>query len=311
MRLLFCRDPSSARQPEEPYLAEGTAAGQLGIPFDLIDHDALVHDHEPARATLGVRSQSNPELAMYRGWMMTPGQYRLLFEALEAKGVRLINDPDAYRHCHFLPESYAVIERYTPRSVWIRTAGPVDFEEIMALLQPFGGRPVVVKDFVKSRKHEWAEACFIPSASDREAVKRVVRRFLELQGDDLAEGLVFREYEEFEPLGRHPRSGMPLAREYRLFCLDGQVVFGAPYWEEAEYRAVEPPPELFAGVAAQVRSRFFTMDIARKKDGDWRIVELGDGQVAGLPGHADVTQFYRALRDHWPCGSHEGPVPQT
>ena len=68
----------------------------------------------------------------------------------------------------------------------------------------------MLKDFVKSRKHEWAEACFIPSASDRASVERVVRRFLELQDDDLSEGLVFREFVEFEPLGRHPKSGMPL-----------------------------------------------------------------------------------------------------
>jgi hypothetical protein len=30
------------------------------------------------------------------------------------------------------------------------------------------------------------------------------------------------------------------------------------------------------------------------------IVELGDGQVAGLPEHADIRGFYKALLDHWP-----------
>ncbi len=43
------------------------------------------------------------------------------------------------------------------------------------------------------------------------------------------------------------------------------------------------------------------MDVAQRKDSDWMIVELGDGQVAGLPENADVEGFYRALRDHWPC----------
>ncbi len=28
------------------------------------------------------------------------------------------------------------------------------------------------------------------------------------------------------------------------------------------------------------------------------IVELGDGQVAGLPDNADVSVFYRALQQH-------------
>jgi hypothetical protein len=53
-------------------------------------------------------------------------------------------------------------------------------------------------------------------------------------------------------------------------------------------------------VAKAVRSRFFTMDVAKRRDGDWLIVELGDGQVAGLPETADVDRFYKALRDHWP-----------
>ena len=37
------------------------------------------------------------------------------------------------------------------------------------------------------------------------------------------------------------------------------------------------------------------MDVAKRVDGGWMIVELGDGQVAGLPERADVGAFYRAL----------------
>ena len=41
--------------------------------------------------------------------------------------------------------------------------------------------------------------------------------------------------------------------------------------------------KLFIEVARQIQSRFFTMDIAQRSDGEWMIVELGDAQVAGLP----------------------------
>ena len=165
----------------------------------------------------------------------------------------------------------------------------------MEALAPFGDAPVIVKDFVKSRKHEWAEACFIPSASDRRAVERVVGRFLELQGEDLAGGLVFREYVEFEPIGVHPKSGMPLTEEYRVFWLDGMPIFWSPYWADGDYRVARPPIERFAGVAAAVRSRFFTMDLAKRRDGDWMIVELGDGQVSGLLRNEDAGPFYELL----------------
>ena len=51
----------------------------------------------------------------------------------------------------------------------------------------FGGRAVIVKDYVKSQKHAWGEACFIPRADDVEGALRVVRRFLGLQGADVGE----------------------------------------------------------------------------------------------------------------------------
>src|SRR4029079_14846441 len=54
-------------------------------------------------------------LGVYRGWMLTPHQYRLLYEELEAKGLRLLNDPAAYRHCHHLPESYPAIDNICER----------------------------------------------------------------------------------------------------------------------------------------------------------------------------------------------------
>jgi hypothetical protein len=165
----------------------------------------------------------------------------------------------------------------------------------MGVLTPFGDRPVIVKDFVKSRKHEWNDACFIPSAADRDAVEHIVGRFLELQGDDLNEGLVFREFVEFRPVGVHPKSGMPRTEEYRCFWLDAQPVFCSAYWEGAKYYMTYPPLELFAEIAAAVRSRFFTMDVARRVDGGWAIVELGDGQVSGLPSEGDAGPFYELL----------------
>jgi hypothetical protein len=294
MLLLYPLDPLDRRHPDDVYAAEAAAADRLGILWTLIDHDACVRG-DVERAARRVPVQPRPVTGVYRGWMVTAGQYARLYQALEARGLRLVNTPDAYRHCHHLPESYPVLEGHTPRSVWLPVAGEIDVDEILSLLRPFGDAPLVVKDYVKSQKHTWEEACFIPSASDRRAVERVVRRFLELQGPDLAGGLVFREFVELEPLGRHPRSGMPLTLEYRLFFLDGRPLLCAAYWEEGNYRGEGPPAGRFAALAARVRSRFFTMDVAKKKGGDWLVVELGDGQVAGMPEKADIEEFYRGL----------------
>ena len=66
------------------------------------------------------------------------------------------------------------------------------------LIKAFESSPIIVKDYVKSQKHYWKEACFIPNASDKKNVESVIQKFIELQDSDLNEGLVFREFIELE-----------------------------------------------------------------------------------------------------------------
>ena len=269
----------------------------LGFVSAVINYEALVFESDAIAAVRRVPHASEATMGIYRGWMLRPNQYAQLYDALRDKNICLINSPEQYRHCHFLPESYPLIESRTPRSVWIRTEAGFSADHLKEVLQPFGADPVIVKDFVKSQKHHWADACYIPSASDTDATMNVVSRFVELQGDDLNEGLVFREFVEFEPLADHPQSGMPLVYEYRSFWLDGHLVAADAYWDAELYSEEPPDMEPFAQIARTVQSRFFTMDVAKQLNGDWMIVELGDAQVAGLPPQTDPNKFYRSLRE--------------
>jgi hypothetical protein len=297
MKLIYCSEPFSPTCVDSAYAREAEAATGAGLEFELIDFEALVDDRRPEAAVRKVKPAAAPELAVYRGWMLTPETYSQLYEALRGKGLRLINTPAAFKHCHLFPESYPVIEGHTPASVFVPLDAGFGIDGIMRVLAPFGDRPIILKDYVKSRKHEWEEACYIPSASDREAVERVVNRFLELQGEDVNGGLVFREYVGFQPLASHSKSGMPLTKEFRLFYVDGELLYSLEYWEEGDYSGVSPPAGLFSDVAREIQSRFLTMDVAQRLGGEWLIVELGDAQVAGLPENADVGQFYGALRE--------------
>jgi hypothetical protein len=281
------------------YEAEASVAKSGNFEYFLIDFEALVIEANLVKALRRVKAveTSYPVPALYRGWMLSPEHYALLYAGLLERGFQLINDPDAYKHCHYLPEWYPLLEGSTPRSVWLElSSSPPDFEQIMTLLKAFGSSPLILKDFVKSRKHEWLEACYIPAASNRDEVVRVVNKFIELQGPELAGGLVFREFIEFENIGVHSKSGMPLTAEFRFFFLDQQPIFWTHYWEEGNYANISFSVDQFKGLARRIKSRFFTMDVARHKDGNWLVIELGDGQVAGLPDDADLVSFYQALQ---------------
>ncbi len=294
MKIVFCNDDLTPRAVDSCYEKESVAASNAGLHFELVDFSA-VRKGDANSAVRLVKMASELEAAIYRGWMLTPSEYELMYDALVLRNIRLINSPKEYSRCHWLPNSYSAIEGHTPRTVWMQTPSTLwDMGSVTELLTQFGTAPVIVKDYVKSRKHEWNEACFIPNASDGETVRRIVSRFIELQDDDLQGGLVFREFVEFEPIGVHPKSGMPLTLEFRLFVLDGSVIAEYPYWDGQDDSEL-PSVKHLENVLGEVESHFFTCDVARTKDGSWMIVELGDAQVSGLPERCDPRAFYDAL----------------
>lgn len=74
MLLLYCSDPLAPRQPDDVYRPEVDVATRLDLFWHLLDHDALVRDHDPNRAARRVPVQSRPTTAVYRGWMMRAEQ---------------------------------------------------------------------------------------------------------------------------------------------------------------------------------------------------------------------------------------------
>jgi hypothetical protein len=64
------------------------------------------------------------------------------------------------------------------------------------------------------------------------------------------------------------------------------------YWENENYNDDKIDLNIFISIAKNINSNFFTMDIAKAKNGKWYIIELGDGQVSGLPSQKDSSEFY-------------------
>jgi hypothetical protein len=292
MKILYCLNPLDRKKVEDNYIKEKETAQRLNISFELFDYDEFLSTNE----INGIETNNNNEICIYRGWMMQPSSYNNFYTNLQKNNLTLINTPEQYKFCHWLPESYETIKDYTPKSVWIPNGEGFSIDQILNRISIFNGGPLILKDYVKSMKHFWNDACFISASKNKDEVNRVVSNFLKYLYGEPQGGLVFREFLELEPIGIHSKSKMPLTKEFRLLYLNNNLLSIFNYWDEGKYDTDEPDINKFNEIAKGINSNLFTMDIAKTKSGDWAIVELGDGQVAGFPENADLEKIYKGFK---------------
>ncbi len=282
---IFCNHPLYPRQVDEDYKEEYQEAG-LNYPCALFSYEDLEKEDK-----LSLFGEEISGLTIYRGWMMKPEMYKRFYEKLEERGIILINSPEEYERYHTLPGWYNDFKEFTPESVW-EDKGTL--ESALDLTMGLSGS-YIVKDYVKSRKHEWYDACYIQSITDTPNVKKTIGNFIERQGDSLVGGVVLRKYVKLKPIGYHEKSGMPISEEYRVFAFGGRMLIFDKYWKcNEEIGIIDDLPWILSVIDTKIRSNFVTIDLARSEDGDLIILELGDGQVSGLQ-QIDPKEFYKSF----------------
>ncbi|WP_420117201.1 ATP-grasp domain-containing protein [Micromonospora sp.] len=266
MLLIVPADPLRPRRPDPHFAPEAQAARAAGHPVAVVDHDALAAGRDVTRAVAGVPAADD---AVYRGWMLSAARYAGFAGALRARQVTLRTDPDRYRRAHELPGWYATAAALTPQSCWTVGVDRSDFDRARTAL---GGGPAVLRDWTKSAKHHWHEACFVPELADGDAAWRVATRLRELRDDDFACGFVLRRFE--------PLAGV----EIRTWWVDGRCVLTGPH-PDTPAELPDVPVDLgpLAAVVTALDLPFVTADLAWRTDGRWRLVEIGDGQVSDRP----------------------------
>lgn len=284
INFIFCNHPLYQRKVDEDYEVEYQEAG--------LHHSCALFSYEDMeRGKLSLFGEEISGLTIYRGWMMKPEMYSDFYTLLEQKGIYLINTPEEYERYHTLPGWYDDFTDETAQSVW-ETEGNV--ENALLKAKQLSGS-YIVKDYVKSRKHEWYDACFISNIADVANTASVIKNFVERQGDSLVGGIVLRKFENLKQIGFHERSGMPISEEYRVFVYAGKVLIMDNYWTEKEdVKLSDSEISWIESIAKKIRSNFATVDIARKADGELVIMELGDGQVSGLQ-QIDEKVFYQSF----------------
>ncbi|HZV21566.1 MAG TPA: hypothetical protein VE986_08485, partial [Hyphomicrobiales bacterium] len=157
--IVFCADPLDGRRIDPEFQFEWDCARDSAFDLGLISYEDLVHFGNAERAVSRIPRFSEQRSALYRGWMLSPAAYEALYLRLLAKNVALITSPRQYRHCHYLPEAYVSLEGRTPRTKWLAKDEGITDQALIDMLASFGDSAVLVKDYAKSRKYDWHEAC--------------------------------------------------------------------------------------------------------------------------------------------------------
>jgi hypothetical protein len=246
MHFLFPRDSAEPASPEEMFADQWTALTDVGFSASL-GSDAVFTGMKPLR---NIPSACE---VVYRGWMVKGNEYTALVAAIEQCGAKAFTSPQEYLATHHLPNWYPLLSDLTPETrVYSADA------DLVAELQALGWGGYFLKDYVKSLKT--ARGSMVREPSEAPSVISEMREYRgEIEG-----GVCVRRVEEFIP-----------ESEQRYFVLHGVA-----------YAALEgtPVPEIVRQCAKRVPSKFFSVDVAQRRDGALRVVEVGDGQVSDLVG---------------------------
>lgn len=244
----FTSDPLRPARVDVAFEEQAEALREAGV---------VVTTYDGSRARIRPVDGIAGATLVYRGWMMNADEYATFERAIRDAGATPLTDVDAYLSAHHAPRWIPVLGELTPETAFFDADADVESE-----LTRLGWDGFVLKDWVKSLKTSRGSILRDPALAPE-----LVEEMRKFRGT-IEGGLVVRRLEPLLP-----------QTERRYFALDGRV------WSATD----DAPPPLAAEVAARVRTtRFFSVDVAERADGQQRVVEIGDGQVSDLVGWSPI-----------------------
>jgi ATP-grasp domain, R2K clade family 3 len=244
MRLLYPTSPLQPREPDELCAEECAAAVASGFSVSLFSYEDFMAGTFRARPTL-----SSGDTVLYRGWMVTPAQYRELHAEVSRRGAGMLTSPEQYELCHHLPRWYTTLTEFIPETRFFQES-----DDVASRLRELSWTDCFLKDYVKSLAT--ADGSLV---TDLARIPEVIAKMKMYRGQ-IEGGICARRVEDFD----HDT-------EDRYF-----VFRGTAYAREGSV------PEVVEIAARRIASPFFSVDTVGRRDGVIRIIELGDGQVSDL-----------------------------
>ena len=242
MRVLFPYNPLDENEADGPFKDEYLQLTELGIECSLFDYDALQFGGFQPKPRLNV-----DDVILYRGWMVDPVAYSKLTKLVSERGAEMLTSEIDFIKSHHLPGWYTSTVEYTPETIFVENE-----ESAVLEARKVGWGKFFVKDYVKSNYNERGSIANTP-----EEVREIISLIKEHRGK-IEGGIALRRVEALKE-----------ESEVRYFVFNGKP-----------YSPNDVIPALVAEIATSHVVPFYSIDLAQRTDGEFRLIEIGDGQVS-------------------------------
>lgn len=224
-----------------------------------------------------VAPQDTPTPGLYNGFIPTMDQYTAMYEACATKNIWLLNTPEQCARALSLQQAYPYIKPWTPASVPIHDVSGID----AAIAQT--GLPAFLKGSVKSLKKRGIRSC---KATTLEEARQIATALFEhdyfTRGQVLVRPWIELKHSQTTALG------FPVAREFRAFLYNNEVLDVGYYWEGTDPldtlhgEELERVHDIAINASRALDVPYVVIDIGQRTDGQFIVIEPGDAQFAGL-----------------------------
>lgn len=83
--ILFCENPIQSNLVDEDFNDQFVSASENGFKTLLFNYDDLISADRWSIATNRIKQNEEIASVIYRGWMLTPAQYKILYNQLLSK----------------------------------------------------------------------------------------------------------------------------------------------------------------------------------------------------------------------------------
>ena len=280
--IIYPKNYFSSSLPDEVFEAEYEVVKSLGIPVAFYDQESLNFDNKVKIFNLDKEVDSY----IYRGWMLAENEYKKIENSLESRGTLLSITTEEYLKSHSFENWYYAFEDFTFPSVIIND--PTNKAEIEHAISALSSEKFFVKDFVKSIADPDASIANTP-----DDLHITIKNYLRERESYLMGKIVVREFIELNQN----------IAEIRTWWVNGALclITSHPNFTDKsipDISEVEFYLETLKPHVSDFGELFVSIDIAKTMTGEWVIVEVGNGQVSGLPGNVtteELTLLFTAL----------------